>query len=272
MDRRKFRSEWLRLHGKYEKIGKTIFKKGIRKALFRIDYDKLETWNYEALLKFNIESETFFNTFLDFYATIGILHGKRVGNAINEEIRKDFNPETFEGNYREFIRRWLIENAGFKIVSVREELIDYVIKFIGNNISQGTDIRTISRLLQKHILSRGFYRWQIERIVRTETTAAANYGAIQAGESSGVIWEKEWISSKDRRTRRRPEDQFDHYEMDGVKVPKEGLFNVNGDLIQYPGDPEGRPGNVINCRCSVAVVAKRDANGRIIYTDRFGRV
>lgn len=267
MTRRERRRRWLIRHGRYERRASIILRRGIRNAI-TIPYDNLEEWNYRALVAINVGS--LYDSFLEMHTSIGMAHGKYIGREINKEIReeKNFDPNLFEGGYREFIARWLINNAGTQITSVREELIEYLIKFIADGIEDGKDIRTISRELQKHVLSKGFYRWQIERIVRTETTAAANQGAIRAGESSNIIWEKEWISSKDARTRRKPEDQFDHFDMDGVRVGKGEKFDVQGDEIDYPGDPKGQPGNIINCRCTVAVVPKRDENGRIIFANR----
>lgn len=270
MTRREYRRRWLILHKRYESKGIRIFRKGIRESLKNIPYDKLEQWNYVAYLNLVSGTDGIFEAYRTLYTTIGIQHGKKIGRSINKEIRqeKNFDPTSFEGSYPDFIRNWLINNGGQRIISVKDELIEYLVKFMADGIEKGKDIRTISRELQKHILSRGFYRWQIERIVRTETTAAANFGAIQAGESSGVIWEKEWISSRDGRTRRRPDDQFDHYDIDGLKVGKGEKFDVQGDLLDYPGDPKGQAGNTINCRCTLAVVAKRDEEGRIIFTNR----
>lgn len=262
MTRRQYRAAWLRQHKRYERKGLQIFRKGLRESI-NIDYDNLNDFNFRLSIIQGVQS--LYPIYINLYESIGVQHGKKVGRAINKEIQKNFDPTAFEGGYRNFISNWLINNAGTRIISVRDELIEYIIKFIADKMEEGTDMRTISRELQKHILSRGFYRWQIERIVRTETTAAANWGAIQAGESSRVFWEKIWISSRDGRTRRRPDSQFDHFEMDGIATDKGDPFNVNGDLIQYPGDPKGNPSNTINCRCTVAVRAKRDENGKIIF-------
>jgi hypothetical protein len=32
----------------------------------------------------------------------------------------------------------------------------------------------------------------------------------------------------------------------------------------FPGDPKGSAGNVVNCRCSVAQVVRRDKDGNIM--------
>lgn len=273
MNRREYKRRWLLNHERYQKRGLAIFRKKLRETAQRIPFDNLADLTYPLSIQFNINEDAIKDAFFALYFEIGVRHGKKVGRAINKEIRqhKNFESVPFESGYRQFLSNWLINNAGQKITSVREELVEYLIKFIANGIERGKDIRTISRDLQKHILSRGFYRWQIERIVRTETTAAANLGATRAGESSGVQWEKEWISSNDSRTRRRPEDQYDHFLMDGVRVPKDSDFDVQGDKLSYPGDPKGHAGNVINCRCVVAVVPKRNPNGEIIFTTSQGR-
>ena len=56
--------------------------------------------------------------------------------------------------------------------------------------------------------------------------------------------------------------------MDGKKVNFSDGFIVPStksiDMMMYPGDPNGSAGNVCNCRCTVAFVPMRDANGRAI--------
>lgn len=267
MKRETYRRNWLRLHNRYERSGLAIFRRNLRETALRIPFENIETWNYKVLLEMNINDEAVRKAYQDLYYTIGLSHGKRVGKSINKQI-KNFDPSGFENSFFDFVKNWLLNNGGQRIVSVKSELVQYLLQFITEGMNQGKDIRTISRELQKHILSRGFYRWQIERIVRTETTAAANLGAIQAGNATNVIWEKEWISSRNARTRRRPDDQFDHWVLDGVKVAKGEKFNVQGSMLDYPGDPKGHPGAVINCRCSCVIVAKRDSQGRIIFRDR----
>ena len=247
-----------------------MFRRKLKETLLRIPFDNLETWNYKIILDVNINDKEITNAYTDLYYNIGLSNGKHTGKEINRQL-KNFNPVTFKSSYFDFIRNWLLRNGGERIVSVKNELIKYVIDFIVKGMEAEKDMRTIARELHKHILSRNFYRWQIERIVRTETTAAANLGSIQAGNASGVIWEKEWISAHDKRTRRDIGDKypnrFDHWDMDGVKVLKGEKFNVQGDMLEYPGDPKGHPANTINCRCSVVVVARRDSEGRIIFTD-----
>ena len=82
--------------------------------------------------------------------------------------------------------------------------------------------------------------------------------------------EKEWISAEDARTRGFENTQgFDHYHMNGVKVGEKEKFVLNSnkygqDLLEFPGDPKGKAGNLVNCRCTIALVPKRDDDGNLI--------
>ena len=95
-------------------------------------------------------------------------------------------------------------------------------------------------------------------IARTEVHGAANYGALEAAKKAGVSTRKEWLSAQDKRTRSFSEgDEWDHLNFDGTVVGMEESFvftSKNGarDALQYPGDPTGAAGNVINCRCTLA--------------------
>jgi hypothetical protein len=104
-------------------------------------------------------------------------------------------------------------------------------------------------------------------IARTETGKAANYGSMIGTAATGLVTMKEWIATKDARTRRVPPDSFDHYNMDGIKVAYDEKFNVktkNGGFEQmlHPCDPSGSAGDVINCRCTLGYEAVRGEDGK----------
>lgn len=269
MNRRAYRRQWNRLKDKYELRGQRIFRKAIRDMALTIPFDQLTPGTYKAYIVSYITEEPIREAFYKTHLQTALAHGKRIGQGINKEIaQKNFSLPSFENVLVQFIQNFLLSIGGQRIVSMRQNLAEYIIEYIAKSLEDNKDIRTIARELEKHFRSRGFYRWQIERIVRTETTAAANYGASIATNNSGIVYEKEWISSNDSRTRQREKgDQFDHLDMDGIKVDPDKPFNVNGDFIMYPGDPDGHPANIINCRCTVATVPKRDENGRLIFRD-----
>ena len=229
-----------------------------------IEFDRMNPSNYAILVNNAINDNEVFNLYVRAYTEIGLMHGPVVGKQINQQLKQFENP-LFSEVFQSTITTWLRQNAGGRITSVNQNLTNFIIKFIADKFDENLSVDQITRELKKLINSPKFYRWQILRIVRTETTAAANYAAIVAAETSGVVLEKVWVSSLDVRTRTIPPDKFDHKEMEGVKVAPNEPFSVQGDLLQFPGDPNGQAANVINCRCTVALVPKRDRDGRLVF-------
>ncbi|WP_030599444.1 phage minor head protein [Kitasatospora aureofaciens] len=86
-------------------------------------------------------------------------------------------------------------------------------------------------------------------MTRTETIGALNSGslgaALDAQARTGRRWTKRWLATHDDRTRAT------HRAADGQTVPLNERFDVGGAHIQFPGDPRGPAGEVINCRCSM---------------------
>jgi len=135
-------------------------------------------------------------------------------------------------------------------------------KILTKGMQEGWSINDMMRELEKL----GINAYRAELIARTETTRAANQGALLGAVSTGLQTVKEWISVNDDRTRRIPRDKFDHLHMDGKQVPVDEPFTVPGmsavDFMEYPGDPNGSAGNVCNCRCTVGFEVVRDAQER----------
>lgn len=83
------------------------------------------------------------------------------------------------------------------------------------------------------------------RNCRTMVTGVENAGRVagyRRAEGMGIEVEKRWVAVLDNRTRHT------HRMLDGVAVPVDATF-PNG--CRFPGDPEGRPEEVYNCRCTL---------------------
>ncbi len=81
-------------------------------------------------------------------------------------------------------------------------------------------------------------------IARTEVHSASQAGAVASVEALGlqnVV--KEWVSAQDERTRE------DHADTDGDTAAMDEPFIVGGEPLMFPGDPDGSPEQIINCRC-----------------------
>lgn len=88
------------------------------------------------------------------------------------------------------------------------------------------------------------------RNARTYTTSAENAGRVDSykrAESMGIELEQEWMATLDKRTR------SSHVLLDGQRVRVGEKFS-NG--CRYPGDPEGAPHEIYNCRCCLVAALK----------------
>lgn len=89
---------------------------------------------------------------------------------------------------------------------------------------------------------------QAKTHARTAMTGAQNAGRIEGyhrAQELGIRLEKRWIATLDKRTRHA------HAALDGQHVPVDKPFESLLGKIMYPGDPNARPANVYNCRCTL---------------------
>ncbi len=89
-----------------------------------------------------------------------------------------------------------------------------------------------------------------EMIARTETIRASNAGS-QALFIDWGMEQKEWLATPDNRTRPAHLAAWGQFSEGGTPGPIaiDTPFIVGGEPLMFPGDPNGSPGNVINCRC-----------------------
>lgn len=87
------------------------------------------------------------------------------------------------------------------------------------------------------------------RYARTAMTGAQNKGRIamlQRAKGMGILVKKVWLATLDSRTR------DSHQHMDGVTAEVDEKFVTPlGSKMECPGDMNGKPGDVWNCRCTL---------------------
>lgn len=113
---------------------------------------------------------------------------------------------------------------------------------ITQGVLQGDDLRSISKRLRSVT---DMDKTAAIRNARTMMTGAQNSGRIDAMKRMkgiGVNVKKEWIATLDHHTR------ASHGRLDGEIVDIDKKFS-NGCM--YPGDPNGLPAEVYNCRCTI---------------------
>jgi archaellum component FlaC len=207
------------------------------------------------------------------YKRVGVHHANAETRLLRtEKSAGDFEVKGFGFNeiwvnfITNYFKQHLVQYITFGAV---ETMRDYFLPIISKAITEGVSFDELARDIEQS----GFEKYQAARIVRTEVNSAASLGTVAAGESYQYETQKEWISAADSRVRgHNPKDHADHWSLDGQLVDYHQHFvdPKNGVRLMQPGDPKAqglskdKAATIINCRCTVALVAKRDANGRLI--------
>jgi len=267
----KYREKYLRWHKTYEKRATTellkVFK-GWTKGMMITGQPN--QWVHQ--LDDQFDEEDLIKAYVKIYTEIGLKHGQRIGRAANMQ-KKDFNPDFFKEFYERYVALYLQQSGMARIYDVRNTFISFIAEMltsrqVNSMFGDAPDASRVATWIQNQARKRNFFRWQALRIARTESTAASNLGGLNAIKDSGYVMDKIWVSAQDSRTRKNPDDWFDHYHMNGKSVRADSKFEMSSmkghvDHLEYPGDPKGHPSNIINCRCTL-IYKPRKVDGRLV--------
>lgn len=150
---------------------------------------------------------------------------------------------------------WTIQSP--EVLAAIEDGVRTLARFVGEDTARmvtaamrasevaGLSVAETARLIQATVYGERMTDVRATRIARTENAKATNRGAWGQAQEMGIYQSKEWIAFGDARTR-----EAHSYAMSLGVVPMDyGYPGESGASLQYPGDPNGAAGDVINCRC-----------------------
>jgi hypothetical protein len=187
---------------------------------------------------------------------------QQLDEQYGEELRRKFF-DTPNAYWLQIINEYILSSVPGQVSEITDFTKEWIRRKLRQGIEQQMSIDEIVQLLIEKDISASRARV----IARTNITGIMNAAGKAAAKETKILLRKMWISAQDNRTRRIPRDRYDHVHMDGVAVNIDEKFNVNGDLIDFPGDPHGQAANIIQCRCTTAYEAVRDTQGRIIRNE-----
>lgn len=147
-----------------------------------------------------------------------------------------------EDDWIEFMRNFAVTEAGQRIQQVSDVTLTRVRRVLQQGVDEGLGIEEIARNMERSNAVNGV---RARVIARTETISASNKGSLLGAQSTGLTLNKEWITSIDGREREA------HAIANGSVVSTNDYFVVDGEELEYPGDPKGSAANVISCRCAI---------------------
>jgi len=169
--------------------------------------------------------------------------GGRIGRLAGIHFSFDVNnPMVTESINRLVNRSKYFNNYSFKKIK------DILHDAYDNGLSAEQLRRSIQDQYEHWVNPAGLDQSRAMTIARTEMVAVVNGGAdrgMKQAQDLGLIEGKEWVATFDGDTR------DPHGQADGEVVSAYGYFEIDGEKLEYPGDPNGSVGNTANCRCSV---------------------
>lgn len=162
----------------------------------------------------------------------------------------------------------LIDQVSAKASSIIDGFPDLLQGTIRDAHEQGLSVAKAASLLEERGLDAS--RVTAQMLARTSLNAISNGSSLLAAQmvasSAADIGEqgprtKTWVTAGDERVRDT------HADTDGQTVPLDQPFDVGGEQLMYPGDPNGSDAEVINCRCTVVYGDDAVAAGGIAPTD-----
>lgn len=130
-----------------------------------------------------------------------------------------------------------------RIVGINDQTRSAVRAALLDVVSEGGSLEDQQRAIRRVMDDAD--RRRAQTIARTEAgTFWHSAGRVQADELGARS--HVWISTRDQRVREA------HAQAEGQCQPIAVAYIVDGEPLRFPLDPQGSPGNIINCRCTEA--------------------
>ena len=139
--------------------------------------------------------------------------------------------------------------------------INDVLDKVNKGVSESKTLDEIAKDLLDYFTLTGPNR--AKTIARTEVLIANSLGQKAAFDDAKEVipgLKKMWVTAGDDRVRSFAKgDNNDHAQLDGVKVAADEDFKTPaGYTLEFPRDPRGPAGEIINCRCFMLMVPPED--------------
>lgn len=188
-----------------------------------------------------------YNDVNELYIEVGSYFAKLTKRKFQEVLGKKLDDNLL---YAQLMDDYFNEQVAELIVNVDDEIKRQIRAIIELKIAEGESVQVAAKSIIKQIKLISKKRALV--IARTEIIKANNMGSFFAAESTGVDFDKYWITRFDSKTR------DSHISANKQRVGKDEYFVVDGDRMLVPCDTSqgASAGNVINCRCTYGMIPK----------------
>lgn len=228
--------------GYYGAVGKQIKKrfeqemKGVLKAFDEGGPDEVDIYLNDNAIEWS-------KTLTAVYMTVM----KAFGDSVYQYLMSKNGSVSLEKKefdvFNEAVQRFISETVANKVVNINDNTKKLIKNIVHAGFEEQLTVPEIRDKIEKLYLEQIIPNRSMV-IARTEVISASNAGSHYAAKQTGLELEKEWVATADDRTRDT------HEEVNGQRVPIDEPFKVGVSELMFPGDPNGEPEEVIQCRCT----------------------
>ncbi len=253
-------------------LDKTL-KKGQEKSRFKDENDRPKNLDVDAIKQLlgkelqALRKEFEGKDVEDFTEVLNPLADKAYGTMILPTIAPDrIDALTVLRDTNKDGRRTVLESRALETFArIDENTTENIMKTISKGVEDRKTILEIADDIK--LTASSLSKSRARTIARTETLTAVSIGKASAIKDMVEVFEGEkilkiWMTSKDEKVRET------HQELDGQTIESNQIFD-NG--LEYPRDVNGKPEEVINCRCDVMAIPETNFNDLQINASEFGK-
>lgn len=149
-----------------------------------------------------------------------------------------------------------LAGAAQHVTNIAETTQINLMRIVRRAYEDGLGIEDTAKAIREGMAEASQVRGRL--IARTELAAVTNGGSLAAtkllADAGGGPYFKRWMTAPGAHYPRHE----DYDGLDGQTVGLDDAFDVGGAALQFPGDPDGPPEEICNCRCTLAYVSSVD--------------
>jgi hypothetical protein len=182
-----------------------------------------------------------------FYSNVFHTFGKRTAlklvgvrkSADSEDEDLDATPDLPDSVWRTAAEAYVDDWTAKKVSDVDATTKKNIRAYVGSGLDKGKSYSQVADDVFAEIGDQA----RADLIARTEVHSASQAASLAVAQKSGLDLDHQWLAVDDAKTR------DDHLDADGQTVALDEPFEVGGEELAFPGDPNASASQVCNCRC-----------------------
>ncbi len=211
--------------------------------------------NVDAII---FESNKMFSLLMNIYNRVAVTYSEMFAEGLDKTRGKSL-VDVFWEYFRNFAKMYSANRAQTFNKTTKKRIN----RIINKGLAEHLTVRQITANINK--LKKVDSMMRAQRIAITEIHTMSSKTMQDMAKSENIVTEKEWSTANDERVREHHNTTGDVFADSGqpIRVKVNEPFHVGGELLDYPGDPKGSGGNIINCRCVALYHTNKIANDSI---------